>query len=186
VQIVRPSAHYDADFGAVPRRVDGARRMRAASPSSCTGRDALLTLTTPRRLPRALRPALGTSDPREPSITSADVAHLEACAGSLGRPLGDAALSVPSDAIAARDPTGPGLLGRQGALDCVATPSCSASSRLATVIPFEHGAREIVEWYLAVRPGQVTSTRPWTVMDKLRRERWNFFDQHGPGRPRAL
>jgi nucleoside-diphosphate-sugar epimerase len=76
---------------------------------------------------------------------------------------------VPSDAIAAADPDwGAGLLGDKAhsmVFDNAKLRSIVPGWR--AVIPFEQGAREIAEWYLADPARQVTDTALDAVMDKL-------------------
>jgi nucleoside-diphosphate-sugar epimerase len=76
---------------------------------------------------------------------------------------------VPADAIAAADPDwGAGLLGDKAhsmVFDNAKLRSIVPGWR--AVIPFEQGAREIVEWYLADPARQVTDVALDAVMDKL-------------------
>ncbi len=76
---------------------------------------------------------------------------------------------VPSDAIAAADPAwGAGLLGDKAhsmVFDNAKLRSLVPGWR--AVIPFERGAREIAEWYLADPARQVTDASLDVTMDKL-------------------
>ena len=76
---------------------------------------------------------------------------------------------VPSDAIAAADPDwGAGLLGDKAhsmVFDNTKVRSLVPGWR--AVIPFEQGAREIADWYLADPARQVTDTSLDALMDKL-------------------
>ena len=92
-------------------------------------------------------------------------------AGSLAAALGVAArlVHVPSDAIAAADPDwGAGLLGDKAhSMMFDNTKLRSIVPGWRAVIPFEQGARQIVEWYLADPARQVTDQALDAVMDKL-------------------
>ena len=76
---------------------------------------------------------------------------------------------VPSDAIAVADPDwGGGLLGDKAhsmVFDNAKLRSIVPGWR--AVIPFEQGARQIVDWYLADPARQVTDAALDAVMDKL-------------------
>jgi nucleoside-diphosphate-sugar epimerase len=76
---------------------------------------------------------------------------------------------VPSDAIAAVDPEwGAGLLGDKAhsvTFDNSKIKSVAPGWR--AVIPFEQGAREIADWYLAHPRHQVVDPREDALMDKL-------------------
>ena len=104
-------------------------------------------------------------------ITSDDVLTWNQIAESLAAALGVTArlVHVPSDAIAAADPEwGAGLLGDKAhsmVFDNAKLRSIVPGWR--AVIPFEQGAREIAEWYLAEPSWQVTDTGLDVVMDKL-------------------
>ena len=172
--IVRPSHTYDPT--SVP--FDGGwtvlGRMRAGKPVIVHGDGtSLWTLTHHDDFARAFVPLLG--HPRTLGeaihITSDDVLTWNQIAGSLAAPLGVTPhlVHVPSDAIAAADPDwGAGLLGDKAhsmVFDNAKLRSIVPGWR--AVIPFEQGAREIVEWYLADPARQVTDVALDAVMDKL-------------------
>jgi nucleoside-diphosphate-sugar epimerase len=172
--IVRPSHTYDAT--SVP--FDGGwtvlGRMRAGKPVIVHGDGtSLWTLTHHDDFARAFVPLLG--HPRTLGeaihITSDDVLTWNQIAGSLAAALGvtPRLVHVPSDAIAAADPDwGAGLLGDKAhsmVFDNAKLRSIVPGWR--AVIPFEQGAREIVEWYLADPARQVTDAALDAVMDKL-------------------
>ena len=172
--IIRPSHTYDAT--SVP--FDGGwtvlGRMRAGKPVIVHGDGtSLWTLTHHDDFARAFVPLLG--HPRTLGeaihITSDDVLTWNQIAGSLAAALGVAPrlVHVPSDAIAAADPDwGAGLLGDKAhsmVFDNAKLRSIVPGWR--AVIPFERGAREIVEWYLADPARQVTDAALDAVMDKL-------------------
>ena len=172
--IVRPSHTYDAT--SVP--FDGGwtvlGRMHAGKPVIVHGDGtSLWTLTHHDDFARAFVPLLG--HPRTLGeaihITSDDVLTWNQIAGSLAAPLGVTPhlVHVPSDAIAAADPDwGAGLLGDKAhsmVFDNAKLRGIVPGWR--AVIPFEQGAREIVEWYLADPARQVTDTALDAVMDKL-------------------
>jgi nucleoside-diphosphate-sugar epimerase len=172
--IVRPSHTYDAT--SVP--FDGGwtvlGRMRAGKPVIVHGDGtSLWTLTHHDDFARAFVPLLG--HPRTLGeaihITSDDVLTWNQIAASLAAPLGVTPhlVHVPSDAIAAADPDwGAGLLGDKAhsmVFDNAKLRSIVPGWR--AVIPFEQGAREIVEWYLADPARQVTDAALDAVMDKL-------------------
>ena len=104
-------------------------------------------------------------------ITSDDVLTWDQIAHALAAALGVTArlVHVPSDAIAAADPGwGAGLLGDK------AHSMVFDNSKLRSVvpgwravIPFERGAREIADWYLADPARQVPDERLDALMDKL-------------------
>jgi len=172
--IVRPSHTYDQTL--VP--FDGGwtvlGRMLAGKPVIVHGDGtSLWTLTHHDDFARAFVPLLG--HPRTIGeaihITSDDVLTWNQIAGSLAAALGVTArlVHVPSDAIAAAEPDwGAGLLGDKAhsmVFDNAKVRSIVPGWR--AVIPFEQGAREIVEWYLADPARQVTDASLDTVMDKL-------------------
>ena len=172
--IVRPSHTYDQTL--VP--FDGGwtvlGRMLAGKPVIVHGDGtSLWTLTHHDDFARAFVPLLG--HPRTLGeaihITSDDVLTWNQIAGSLAAALGVTArlVHVPSDAIAAADPEwGAGLLGDKAhsmVFDNAKLRSIVPGWR--AVIPFEQGAREIAEWYLADPARQVTDPALDAVMDKL-------------------
>ena len=172
--IVRPSHTYDPT--AVP--FDGGwtvlGRMLAGKPVIVHGDGtSLWTLTHHDDFARAFVPLL--AHPRTLGeaiqITSDDVLTWNQIAEALAAALGVTArlVHVPSDAIAAADPSwGAGLLGDKAhsmVFDNAKLRGIVPGWR--AVIPFEQGAREIVEWYLADPARQVTDASLDAVMDKL-------------------
>ena len=174
VTIIRPSHTYDQTL--VP--FDGGwtvlGRMLAGKPVIVHGDGtSLWTLTHHDDFARAFVPLLGHPRTRGEAIqiTSDDVLTWNQIAESLAAALGVTArlVHVPSDAIAAADPDwGAGLLGDKAhsmVFDNAKLRSIVPGWR--AVIPFEQGAREIAEWYLADPARQVTDTALDAVMDKL-------------------
>jgi len=172
--IVRPSHTYDKTL--VP--FDGGwtvlGRMLAGKPVIVHGDGtSLWTLTHHHDFARAFVPLLG--HPRTLGeaihITSDDVLTWNQIAQVLAAALGVTArlVHVPSDAIAAADPHwGAGLLGDKAhSLMFDNAKLRSIVPGWHAVIPFEQGAREIAEWYLAEPSRQVTDTSLDAVMDKL-------------------
>jgi nucleoside-diphosphate-sugar epimerase len=172
--IVRPSHTYDQTL--VP--FDGGwtvlGRMLAGKPVIVHGDGtSLWTMTHHDDFARAFVPLLG--HPRTLGeaihITSDDVLTWNQIAEVLAAALGVTArlVHVPSDAIAAADPGwGAGLLGDKAhsmVFDNAKVRSIVPGWQ--AVIPFEQGAREIVEWYLADPARQVTDASLDAVMDKL-------------------
>jgi nucleoside-diphosphate-sugar epimerase len=172
--IIRPSHTYDQTL--VP--FDGGwtvlGRMLAGKPVIVHGDGtSLWTLTHHDDFARAFVPLLG--HPRTIGeaihITSDDVLTWNQIADAFAAALGVTArlVHVPSDAIAAADPAwGAGLLGDK------AHSMVFDNAKLRglvpgwqAVIPFEQGAREIVEWYLADQARQVTDPGLDATMDKL-------------------
>jgi len=104
-------------------------------------------------------------------ITSDDVLTWNQIAQALAAALGVTArlVHVPSDAIAAADPEwGAGLLGDKA--HSMVFDNAKLRSIVPgwhAVIPFEQGARQIVEWYLADPARQVSNANLDAVMDKL-------------------
>ena len=172
--IVRPSHTYDAT--SVP--FDGGwtvlGRLLAGKPVIVHGDGtSLWTLTHHDDFARAFVPLLG--HPRTLGeaihITSDDVLTWNQIAWSLAAALGVTArlVHVPSDAIAVADPDwGAGLLGDKAhSMVFDNTKLRGIVPGWRAVIPFEQGAREIVEWYLADPARQVTDAALDAVMDKL-------------------
>jgi nucleoside-diphosphate-sugar epimerase len=172
--VVRPSHTYDQT--SVP--FDGGwtvlGRMLAGQPVIVPGDGtSLWTLTHHDDFARAFVPLLG--HPRTLGeaihITSDDFLTWDQIAHALAAGLGVTArlVHVPSDAIAAADPDwGAGLLGDKAhsmIFDNAKVRGLVPGWR--AVIPFERGAREITDWYLADPARQVTDTRLDAVMDKL-------------------
>jgi nucleoside-diphosphate-sugar epimerase len=172
--IVRPSHTYDQTE--VP--FDGGwtvlGRMLAGKPVIVHGDGtSLWTLTHHDDFARAFVPLLGHRRTLGEAIhiTSDDVLTWNQIAGSLAAALGVAAclVHVPSDAIAAADPDwGAGLLGDKAhSMVFDNTKLRGIVPGWRAVIPFEQGARQIVEWYLADPARQVTDQALDAVMDKL-------------------
>jgi nucleoside-diphosphate-sugar epimerase len=174
VTIVRPSHTYDQT--AVP--FEGGwtvlGRMLAGRPVIVHGDGtSLWTLTYHEDFARAFVPLLG--HPRTLGeaihITSDDVLTWNQIAEALAAALGVTArlVHVPSDAIAAADPDwGAGLLGDKAhsmVFDNAKVRRLVPGWR--AVIPFEQGAREIADWYLADPARQVVDARLDAVMDEL-------------------
>ena len=172
--IIRPSHTYDETL--VP--FDGGwtvlGRMLAGKPVIVHGDGtSLWTITHHDDFARAFVPLLG--HPRTLGeaihITSDDVLTWNQIAGTLAAALGVTArlVHVPSDAIAAADPDwGAGLLGDKAhsmVFDNAKLRSLVPGWR--AVIPFERGAVQIAEWYLADPARQVTDQALDAVMDKL-------------------
>src|SRR6201987_2149676 len=172
--IIRPSHTYDETL--VP--FDGGwtvlGRMLAGKPVIVHGDGtSLWTLTHHDDFARAFVPLLG--HPRTLGeaihITSDDVLTWNQVATALAAALGTAPrlVHVPSDAIAAADPDwGAGLLGDKAhsmVFDNAKLRGIVPGWR--AVIPFEQGARQIVDWYLADPARQVTDQALDAVMDKL-------------------
>jgi len=172
--IIRPSHTYDETL--VP--FDGGwtvlGRMLAGKPVIVHGDGtSLWTLTHLDDFARAFVPLLG--HPRTLGeaihITSDDVLTWNQIAETLAAALGVTArlVHVPSDAIAAADPDwGAGLLGDKAHSMVFDNAKLRAIvPGWQAVIPFEQGARQIVEWYLADPARQVTDQALDAVMDKL-------------------
>jgi nucleoside-diphosphate-sugar epimerase len=172
--IVRPSHTYDPTL--VP--FDGGwtvpGRMMAGKPVIVHGDGtSLWTMTHYDDFARAFVPLLG--HPRTLGeafhITSDDVLTWDQIARALAAGLGvtPRIVHVPSDAIAAADPDwGAGLLGDKA--HSMVFDNAKLRSVVPgwnAVIPFEHGAREIVDWHLADPARQVTNASLDAVMDKL-------------------
>jgi len=172
--IVRPSHTYDETL--VP--FDGGwtvlGRMLAGKPVIVHGDGtSLWTMTHHDDFARAFVPLLG--HPRTLGeaihITSDDVLTWNQIAESMAAALGVTArlVHVPSDVIAAADPDwGAGLLGDKAhsmVFDNAKLRGIVPGWR--AVIPFERGARQIADWYLADPARQVTDQALDAVMDKL-------------------
>jgi nucleoside-diphosphate-sugar epimerase len=180
--IVRPSHTYDRT--AIP--LDGGwtaiHRMRQGKPVVVHGDGtSLWTLTHHEDFARGLVPLLG--HPRAVGeafhITSDDVLTWDQVTHALAAAAGVQAriVHVPSDAIAATDPDwGAALLGDKAhsmlfdnaKLRGLVPGFCAG-------IPFEQGAREIIDWYDADPARQVVDARLDATFDEL-------VDAWGPGR----
>ena len=172
--IVRPSHTYDKTLVPFGGGWTVLGRMLAGKPVIVHGDGtSLWTMTHHDDFARAFVPLLG--HPRTLGeaihITSDDVLTWNQIAEVLAAALGVTArlVHVPSDAIAVADPHwGAGLLGDKAhsmVFDNAKLRSIVPGWQ--AVIPFEQGAREIVEWYLADPARQVTDASLDAVMDKL-------------------
>ena len=172
--IVRPSHTYDATKAVLHGGWTSFARMRAGRPVIVHGDGtSLWTVTHSADFARAFVPLLGHSRTVGEAfhITSDDVLTWDQIARTLGAALGvePAIVHVPSDAIAAADPEwGDGLLGDKAySVTFDNSKLRSVVPGWHAVVPFEQGAREIADWYLA-RPGwQVVDEREDALMDKL-------------------
>ena len=172
--IVRPSHTYDRTLVPFHGGWTVLGRMLAGQPVIVPGDGtSLWTMTHHDDFARAFVPLLG--HPRTLGeaihITSDDVLTWNQIAETLAAALGVTArlVHVPSDAIAAADPDwGAGLLGDKAHSMVFDNAKLRAIvPGWQAVIPFEQGARQIVEWYLADPARQVTDQALDAVMDKL-------------------
>ena len=176
--IVRPSHTYDRT--SVP--FDGGwtvpARMRAGKEVVVHGDGtSLWTLTHHTDFARGFVPLLG--HPRTLGeafhITSDDVLTWDRIAGCLAAALGvePRIVHVPSDAVAAADPDwGDGLLGDKAHSMVFDNAKIrSVAPDFVATVPFEQGAREIVDWHLGDAARQAVDARLDAVMDRLV-ERW--------------
>jgi len=172
--IVRPSHTYDKTLVPFEGGWTVLGRMLEGKPVVVHGDGtSLWTLTHHRDFAEGFVPLLG--HPRTIGdvfhITSDDVLTWDQIAHTLAAALGVSAdiVHVPSDAIAAADPEwGASLLGDKShslVFDNAKLRSVVPGYR--AVIPFEHGAREIVAWYGEDPARQRIDTRVDAVMDKL-------------------
>jgi nucleoside-diphosphate-sugar epimerase len=172
--IVRPSHTYDRTKTILSGGWTSLARMRAGKPVIVHGDGtSLWTVTHHEDFARAFVPLLGNTRTVGEAfhITSDDVLTWDQIAHALATALGvtPRIVHVPSDAIAAADPEwGAGLLGDKShsvVFDNSKIKSVVPGWR--AVIPFERGAREIVDWYLGDAERQVTDPRMDALMDKL-------------------
>jgi nucleoside-diphosphate-sugar epimerase len=172
--IVRPSHTYDQTTVPFEGRWTVLGRMLAGKPVIVPGDGtSLWTLTHHEDFARAFVPLLGHRRTLGEAIhiTSDDVLTWDQIAETLAAALRVTArlVHVPSDAIAAADPDwGAGLLGDKAhsmIFDNAKVRALVPGWR--AVIPFEQGAREIADWYLADPARQVTDASLDAVMDKL-------------------
>jgi nucleoside-diphosphate-sugar epimerase len=172
--IVRPSHTYDKTLVPFDGGWTALGRMLAGKPVIVHGDGtSLWTLTHNTDFARAFVPLLG--HPRTLGeafhITSDDVLTWDQIAHALASALGVTAtiVHVPSDAIAAADAEwGAGLLGDKAhsmVFDNAKVRGIAAGWR--ATIPFERGAREIADWYLADASRQVSDEKLDALMDKL-------------------
>jgi nucleoside-diphosphate-sugar epimerase len=172
--IVRPSHTYDRTKIPLHGGWTALARMLAGKPTIVHGDGtSLWTITHHDDFARGFTPLLG--HPRTLGeafhITSDDFLTWDQIARALAAALGVTTdlVHVPSDAIAAADPEwGAGLLGDK------AHSMVFDNSKIRMIapgwhaaIPFERGAREIVDWYLADESRQVTDPELDALMDKL-------------------
>ena len=172
--IVRPSHTYDQTSVPFGGGWTVLGRMLAGKPVIVHGDGtSLWTLTHHDDFARAFVPLVG--HPRTLGeafqITSDDVLTWNQIAEALAAALGVTAriVHVPSDAIAAADPEwGAGLLGDKAhSMMFDNTKVRRLVPGWRAVIPFERGARQIADWYLADPARQVTDQAMDGVMDKL-------------------
>ena len=172
--IVRPSHTYDKTLVLFEGGWTVLGRMLEGKPVVVHGDGtSLWTLTHHRDFAEGFVPLLG--HPRTIGdvfhITSDDVLTWDQIAHTLAAALGVSAdiVHVPSDAVAAADPEwGAGLLGDKShslVFDNAKLRGVVPGYR--AVIPFEHGAREIVAWYGEDPARQRIDPRIDAVMDKL-------------------
>jgi nucleoside-diphosphate-sugar epimerase len=172
--IVRPSHTYDATKTVLSGGWTSLSRMLAAKPVIVHGDGtSLWTVTHNTDFARAFVPLL--ANPRTLGeafhITSDDVLTWDQIGYALGAALGvtPRLVHVPSDVIAAHDPEwGAGLLGDKThsmVFDNSKVKSVVPGWR--AVVPFERGAREIVDWHLADPARQVVDEQLDALMDKL-------------------
>jgi nucleoside-diphosphate-sugar epimerase len=172
--IVRPSHTYDRTLVPFDGGYTVLARMREGKPVVVHGDGtSLWTLTHHADFAEGFVPLLG--HPRTLGeavhITSDDVLTWNQIAGALAAAAGSHCriVHVPSDAIAAADPEwGAGLLGDK------AHSMVFDNTKLRRLvpgfharIPFEQGAREIVDWHAADPARQVVDARLDKVMDSL-------------------
>jgi nucleoside-diphosphate-sugar epimerase len=174
VTIVRPSHTYDATKTVLHGEWTSLARMRAGRPVIVHGDGtSLWTVTHNTDFARAFVPLLGHSRTVGEAfhITSDDVLTWDQITRALGAALGvePVIVHVPSDAITAADPEwGAGLLGDKA--HSVTFDNSKVRSVVPgwhAMVPFEQGAREIADWYLARRDWQVIDERADALMDKL-------------------
>jgi nucleoside-diphosphate-sugar epimerase len=174
VTIVRPSHTYDASKTVLSGGWTTLARMRAGKPVIVHGDGtSLWTVTHNTDFARAFVPLLG--HPRTLGeafhITSDDVLTWNQIAYALAAALGvtPRLVHVPSELIATVDPVwGAGLLGDKThsmVFDNSKVKSVVPGWR--AVVPFERGAREIVDWYLADPARQVVDEKLDALMDRL-------------------
>src|ERR1700750_32173 len=172
--IIRPSHTYDQTLVPFHGGWTVLGRMLAGKPVIVHGDgNSLWTMTHHDDFPRAFLPLLGPSRTLGEAIhiTSDDVLTWNQIAETLAAALGVTArlVHVPSDAIAAADPEwGAGLLGDKAhsmVFDNAKLRSIVPGWR--AVIPFERGARQIVDWYLADPARPVTDAGLDAAMDNI-------------------
>lgn len=172
--IIRPSHTYDRTLIPLDAGWTAVERMRQGKEIVVHGDGtSLWTLTHHADFARGLVPLLG--HPRTLGeafhITSDDVLTWDQIAQALARAAGVEAriVHVPSDVIAREHPEwGPGLLGDK------AHSAVFDNAKLRSVvpdfvatIPFEQGAREIVEWYDGDASRRTVDPKADAVIDRL-------------------
>ncbi len=175
--IVRPSHTYDATLVPLDGGWTALGRMRQGKPVIVHGDGtSLWTLTHHRDFAQGFVPLLGHPRTIGDSfhITSDDVLTWDQITRALAAALGAPAdiVHVPSAAIASADPQWGGSLLGDKAHSLVFDNSKlrSVVPGYRAVIPFERGAREIVDWYDADPGRQQVDTRLDAIMDKLVQE----------------
>jgi nucleoside-diphosphate-sugar epimerase len=172
--IVRPSHTYDGTKTVLSGGWTSLARMLAGRPVIVHGDGtSLWTVTHNTDFARAFVPLLG--HPRTLGeafhITSDDFLSWDQIAHALAAALGVRAniVHVPSDAIAAADPEwGAGLLGdKTHSMIFDNSKIRSIAPGWRAQIPFERGARQIADWYLADPSRQLIDDRLDALMDKL-------------------
>jgi nucleoside-diphosphate-sugar epimerase len=175
--IIRPSHTYDPTKTVLSGGWTALARMRAGRPVIVPGDGtSLWTVTHHTDFARAFVPLLG--HPRTLGeaihITSDDVLTWDQIARALAAALGvtPRLVHVPSDVIAARDPDwGAGLLGDKAHSMVFDNAKVKALvPGWQAVVPFERGAREIVDWHLADPARQVTDPALDALLDRLAAE----------------
>ena len=172
--IVRPSHTYDPTLVPLDGGWTALGRMRQGKPVIVHGDGtSLWTLTHHRDFAQGFVPLLGHPRTIGDSfhITSDDVLTWDQITRALASAVGAPAdiVHVPSAAIASADPQwGASLLGDKAhSLVFDNSKLRSVVPGYRAVIPFEQGAREIVDWYDADPDRQQVDTRLDAIMDKL-------------------
>jgi nucleoside-diphosphate-sugar epimerase len=172
--VVRPSHTYDATKTVLSGGWTSLARMLAGKPVIVHGDGtSLWTVTHHTDFARAFVPLLGHARTLGEAfhITSDDVLTWDQITRALGTALGVAPriVHVPSEVIAAHDAEwGAGLLGDKThsmVFDNAKIRSVVPGWR--AVVPFERGAREIADWWLADPARQVLDEKLDALMDKL-------------------
>ena len=174
VTVVRPSHTYDRTLVPFDAGWTFVERMRRGQEVVVHGDGtSLWTLTHHTDFARGFVPLLG--HPRALGeafqITSADVLTWDQIAQALARAAGVEAriVHVPSDVIAREHPEwGPGLLGDKAHSSVFDNAKLrSVVPEFVATIPFEQGAREIVEWYDGDASRRAVDPNADAVIDRL-------------------
>jgi len=172
--IVRPSHTYDVTKTVLSGGWTSLSRLRTGKPIIVHGDGtSLWTVTHNTDFARAFVPLLGNHRTYGEAfqITSDYVLTWDQIAHALAAALGvtPRIVHVPSDAIAAHDPEwGAGLLGDKAhSMVFDNTKIKSVVPGWRATVPFERGAREIVDWYLANAARQVVDEKLDALMDRL-------------------